>query len=58
MSLENLTFAQTRICPLEAGGKDLTNVGEVEEEEGDANDGVEYGHNLPYRRDGYNMTIA
>ena len=58
MSLENLTLAETRVGPLEAGGEDLTDVGEVEEEQGDADDSVEDGHNLPYRCDGHNMTIT
>ena len=58
MSLENLTFAETRVGPLEAGGEDLTDVGEVEEEERDADDGVEDGHDLPDRRDRHNMAIT
>ena len=30
MSSEDLTFAQPRVGPLEAGGEDLSNVGEVQ----------------------------
>ena len=58
MSFENLTFTESGVGPLEACGEDLTNVWEVEEEERDANDSIEYGHYLPDRRYRYNMTIT
>ena len=44
--MEYLTLAESGVGPLEAGGKDLADVGEVEEEEGDPDYGVEDGHDL------------
>ena len=56
--MEYLTFAESGVCPLEAGGEDLADVGEVEEEERDPDDGVEDGHDLADGGDGHDVSVT
>ena len=58
MSPENLTFAQPRVGPLEAGGEYLTYVGEVEKEERDPDHSVKYRDNFPDRSGGYDVAVT
>jgi hypothetical protein len=56
--LAPLAFAQPGVGPLEALGHDVTDIGEVEEEEGNADDGVEYGDKFADWGDWSDMPIA
>ena len=53
-----LALTQPRISPFEAFGHDVANVGEVEEEHGNANDGVEDGHEFAHWRDWGNVSVT
>ena len=57
-SVEYLTLAESRVGPLETRGEDLTDVGEVEEEQRDPDHGVEDGHDLPDGGDRHNVAIT
>ena len=56
--MEYLTLAQSGVGPLEAGGEYLANVGEVEEEEGDPDHGVENGHDFANGGDRHNVAVT
>ena len=56
--LASLTFAQPGIGPFETLGHDVSDIGEVEEKQRNAYDGVEYGDEFPNWSDGGNVTIA
>ena len=56
--MEYLTLAESRVGPLEAGGEDLTDVGEVEEEQRDPDHGVEDGHDLPDGGDRHDVSVT
>ena len=56
--LTSLTFAQPGIGPFETLGHDVSNVGEVEEKQRNAYDGVEYRHQFANWSDWSNMSIA
>ena len=56
--MEYLTLAESGVGPLEAGGKYLADVGEVEEEEGDPDYGVEDGHDLADGGDRHNVAVT
>ena len=56
--MEYLTLAESRVGPLEAGGEDLTDVGEVEEEQRDPDHGVEDGHDLPDGGDRHDVAVT
>ena len=56
--MEYLTLAESGVGPLEAGGEDLADVGEVEEEEGDPDHGVEDGHDLADGGDRHNVAVT
>ena len=53
-----MTLAQPGISPFETFGHDVSNIGEVEEEQRNAYNGVEYGHQFSNRSDWSNMPIA
>ena len=57
-SLEDLTFAQSGVGPLEAGGEDLADVGEVEEEQRHTHHRVEDGHDLADGRHRHDVAIT
>ena len=57
-SLEDLTFAQSGVGPLEAGGEDLADVGEVEEEQRHAHHRVEDGHDLADGRHRHDVAVT
>ena len=57
-SVEYLTLAESRVSPLETRGEDLTDVGEVEEEQRDPDHGVEDGHDLPDGGDRHDVAIT
>ena len=57
-SLEDLTFAQPGVGPLEAGGEDLADVGEVEEEQRHAHHRVEDGHDLADGRHRHDVAVT
>ena len=50
--------AKSTVSPLEAGGEDLADVWEVEEEEGHADDGVDHGDYLAYRGDRHHVAVT
>ena len=56
--MEYLTLAESRVGPLEACGEDLADVGEVEEEEGDPDHGVENGHDFANGGDRHNVAVT
>ena len=58
MSCENLTFTQSGVSPLEAGGEYLADIGEIEEEEGDSNHSVEDGEHFANRSLGNYMSVT
>jgi len=53
-----LTLAQPGVGPLEAGGHDVADVGEVEEEERHADDGVEDRHQFADGSHGRDVTVS
>ena len=53
-----LALAQAGVGPLEAGGQDVSDVGEVEQEERHPDDGVEDGDELPDRGCRSNVAVA
>lgn len=53
-----LALAQPRVGPLEAGGQDVSNVGEVEQEQRHADDGIEDGHQLADRSGWSDVAVA
>ena len=56
--MEYLTLAQSGVGPLEARGEDLADVGEVEDEEGDPDHGVENGHDFANGGDRHNVAVT
>ena len=57
MPSENLTFAYSRIGPLETSREYLPDIGQIEEEEGDPNDRIHDGDDLPDGGDWYHVSI-
>ena len=53
-----LALAQPGVSPFEAFGHDVTNVGEVEQEQGNAKDGIEYSNKLSNRGNRSNVPIT
>ena len=53
-----LALAQPGVRPFEAFGHDVADVGEVEQEHGNTNNGVKDGHEFAHGRDGSNMSVT
>ena len=53
-----LALAQPGVSPFEAFGHDVADVGEVEQEHGNTNNGVKDGHEFAHGRDGSNMSVT